>query len=170
MSGAQLMVLLSTFWIPLAVGASISTGKAEMTHWTADAPGVRRRLTIYDLPTTASTESASNLGKISPELVAFISGALREVSDALTSRFSLAEARVEHERALGAYKETVRTWLERYRLGTSSYCEVLQERQLHFPGGKTPSCRPNSTNCWRSFNPTARWAVASRTRRSRNDH
>jgi multidrug efflux system outer membrane protein len=57
----------------------------------------------------------------------------REVSDALISRQRLAEERVEQETAVGAYREAVEVVLERYRIGQSSYYEVLQEQQQLFP-------------------------------------
>jgi multidrug efflux system outer membrane protein len=63
---------------------------------------------------------------------AVLSG-FREVSDALISRQQLADERVEQERAVGAYKEAVQVVMERYRIGQSSYYEVLQEQQQLFP-------------------------------------
>ena len=63
--------------------------------------------------------------------------AFREVSDALISRQRLAEARVEQERAVSAYQQAVQVVTERYRLGQSSYYEVLQEQQQLFPAENT---------------------------------
>jgi multidrug efflux system outer membrane protein len=57
----------------------------------------------------------------------------REVSDALISRGRFAEARVQQERAVKAYQQAVQVAIERYRLGQSSYYEVLQEQQLLYP-------------------------------------
>ena len=51
------------------------TGKAAMTDWTSDAPGVRRKLTVNDLPKPNSTESARN----QPKLVKRPEGALPKV-------------------------------------------------------------------------------------------
>ncbi len=61
----------------------------------------------------------------------------REVSDALITRRYLMDARTEQERAVAAYKEAVEVSLERYRLGQSSYYEVLQEEQQLFPAENT---------------------------------
>jgi multidrug efflux system outer membrane protein len=57
----------------------------------------------------------------------------REVSDALVSRQFLAEGRGAQETAVGAYREAVQVVMERYRVGQSSYYEVLQEQQQLFP-------------------------------------
>jgi multidrug efflux system outer membrane protein len=59
--------------------------------------------------------------------------ALQQVSSALVSRQKLSEVRVQQASAVTAYKEAVRVSMERYRLGQSSYYEVLQEQQLLFP-------------------------------------
>ena len=47
------------------VGAEekVLTGKAAMGDWTSDAPGVRRRLTVEDLPPPNATKSATNKPK-----------------------------------------------------------------------------------------------------------
>ena len=57
----------------------------------------------------------------------------REVSDALISRQRLAEERVEQDTAVGAYHEAVEVVLERYRIGQSSYYDMLQEQQQLYP-------------------------------------
>ena len=57
----------------------------------------------------------------------------REVSDALLARQYLVQARLEQERAVGAYREAVQVASERYRVGQSSYYEVLQEQQQLYP-------------------------------------
>jgi len=57
----------------------------------------------------------------------------REVSDALLARQYLAQARIEDERAVAAYREAVQVVIQRYREGQSSYYEVLQEQQQLFP-------------------------------------
>ena len=57
----------------------------------------------------------------------------REVSDALISRQRLIEERAAREITVGAYREAVEVVLERYRIGQSSYYEVLQEQQQLFP-------------------------------------
>lgn len=59
--------------------------------------------------------------------------ALQEVSNALIAREKLAQARIGHARAVTAYQEAVRIVIQRYRLGQSSYFEVLQEQQLLYP-------------------------------------
>jgi multidrug efflux system outer membrane protein len=59
--------------------------------------------------------------------------AFGEVSNALISRERLAEARFEQTRAVDAYRDAISIATERYRLGRSSYYEVLQEQQLLFP-------------------------------------
>lgn len=59
--------------------------------------------------------------------------AFAEVSDALIARQKSAEAAAATDRAVAAYKEALRLALERYRLGKSSYYEVLQQQQLLFP-------------------------------------
>jgi multidrug efflux system outer membrane protein len=59
--------------------------------------------------------------------------AFQEVSDALVSREKYAAVLDEQARAVDAYQEAVKISLERYRLGSASYYEVLQEQQLLFP-------------------------------------
>lgn len=61
----------------------------------------------------------------------------REVSDALISRREFADARLAQETAVGAYREAVQVVNERYRVGQSSYYEVLQEQQQLFPAENT---------------------------------
>src|SRR5262245_50004502 len=51
------------------------TGQSAMGDWTTDAPGVRRRITVADLPKPYATESARN----SPRLVPRPAGALPQV-------------------------------------------------------------------------------------------
>jgi glucose/arabinose dehydrogenase len=48
-----------------ATAAELVTGEAAMGDWTSDAPGVRRMITISDLPEPNATDSASN----SPNIV-----------------------------------------------------------------------------------------------------
>jgi glucose/arabinose dehydrogenase len=53
--------------LPCALGAdeaSILTGREAMGDWSTDAPGVRRRITVNDLPAPDSTRSASNHPKL----------------------------------------------------------------------------------------------------------
>ena len=45
---------------PQAAEAKVLTGKAALGDWTTDAPGVRRRLTLSDLPAPNPAESARN--------------------------------------------------------------------------------------------------------------
>src|SRR2546429_8992517 len=49
----------AVFVIPIITGAAaekgaVLTGKAAMGDWTTDAPGVRRKLTVQDLPPPSS--------------------------------------------------------------------------------------------------------------------
>lgn len=62
-----LFTLLACFSISLAYAddaAKVLTGRAAMGDWTTDAPGVRRRLTVDDLPEPNATESAKNPPKM----------------------------------------------------------------------------------------------------------
>jgi multidrug efflux system outer membrane protein len=64
---------------------------------------------------------------------ATVLNAFLEISDALVSREKLAEARTHQTRAVDAYQVAVKISMERYRLGSADYFEVLQEQQLLFP-------------------------------------
>jgi multidrug efflux system outer membrane protein len=64
---------------------------------------------------------------------AAVLNALQEVSDALISRQKSADSGIQASNAVIAYKEAVKVSLERYRLGNSSYYEVLEQQQLLFP-------------------------------------
>jgi multidrug efflux system outer membrane protein len=64
---------------------------------------------------------------------ATVLNAFLEISDALVSREKLAEARTHQSRAVDAYKVAVKISMERYRLGSADYFEILQEQQLLFP-------------------------------------
>lgn len=57
----------------------------------------------------------------------------REVSDALIAHRYYTEARQANEQAVDAYREAVQVVLQRFRLGQSSYYEVLQEEQQLYP-------------------------------------
>ena len=46
------------------VDAKLITGKAAMGDWTSDAPGVRRKITVKDLPAPSSNVLAINLPRI----------------------------------------------------------------------------------------------------------
>ncbi len=59
--------------------------------------------------------------------------ALQEVSDALITREKSAAAAIQESNAVIAYKEALKVSMERYRLGNSSYYEVLEQQQLLFP-------------------------------------
>lgn len=59
--------------------------------------------------------------------------AFQEISDALISREKFASARTEQGRAVAAYKVAVKISMDRYRMGSADYYEVLQEQQLLFP-------------------------------------
>ena len=61
---------------PVAPGdAATLTGEAALGDWTTDAPGVRRKLTVKDLPAPYATTSAEN----SAEIVARPAGAMPKV-------------------------------------------------------------------------------------------
>ena len=60
-----------------AAEAKVLTGKAALGDWTSDAPGVRRRLTLNDLPAPNPAESASN----KPNLVKRPEGAWPKAPD-----------------------------------------------------------------------------------------
>ena len=64
---------------------------------------------------------------------AAVLNAFQEISDALISRKKSAEARTQQTRAVEAYKIAVKISMERYRMGSADYYEVLQEQQLLFP-------------------------------------
>jgi multidrug efflux system outer membrane protein len=64
---------------------------------------------------------------------ATVLNAFQEISNALISREKLADVRTQQSCAVDAYKEAVKTAMERYRLGNASYYEVLQEQQQLFP-------------------------------------
>jgi multidrug efflux system outer membrane protein len=64
---------------------------------------------------------------------ATVLNAFQEISNALISREKLADVRTQQSRAVDAYKEAVKTAMERYRLGNAGYYEVLQEQQQLFP-------------------------------------
>lgn len=62
-----------------------------------------------------------------------VNAAFAEVSDALTTQAKLAEARVAQERAVVAYRESVRLSRVRYDSGLASYFEVIEAQQQLFP-------------------------------------
>jgi multidrug efflux system outer membrane protein len=68
---------------------------------------------------------------------AAVLNALQEVSGALISRDKSAVARSQQSRAVEAYKIAVKISMERYRMGSADYYEVLQEQQLLFPAENT---------------------------------
>jgi multidrug efflux system outer membrane protein len=68
---------------------------------------------------------------------AAILNSFQEISDALISREKSASARTEQSRAVEAYKIAVKISMERYRMGSADYYEVLQEQQLLFPAENT---------------------------------
>jgi len=45
-------------------GRKLLTGKAAMGDWTGDAPGVRRKITVADLPPPNENRSASNSPRV----------------------------------------------------------------------------------------------------------
>ncbi|MES2707519.1 MAG: sorbosone dehydrogenase family protein [Verrucomicrobiota bacterium] len=69
MKSARLSLLsaaLVGFSLPAAASAAekpLLTGKDAMSDWTGDAPGVRRKITVADLPKPGATESSRNMPK-----------------------------------------------------------------------------------------------------------
>jgi multidrug efflux system outer membrane protein len=63
--------------------------------------------------------------------------ALRDVSDALSSRERLAEAREQRSRQVAALEAAVKLSSERYVAGKASYYEVLEAQQQLFPAELT---------------------------------
>lgn len=59
--------------------------------------------------------------------------AFSEVSNAITAQERLAETRVQQERAVRAYEESVRLAFVRYDYGLANYYEVIEAQQLLFP-------------------------------------
>ena len=68
---------------------------------------------------------------------ASVLNAFQEISDALISREKSASARLQQSRAVESYKIAVKISMERYRMGSADYYEVLQEQQLLFPAENT---------------------------------
>ncbi|MGI8438378.1 MAG: PQQ-dependent sugar dehydrogenase [Chthoniobacterales bacterium] len=68
-----LVLLLAFVWVAPAgaAEAKLRTGQEAMGDWTSDAPGVRRKITVADLPPPNDTRSADN----GPTVVAPPSGA-----------------------------------------------------------------------------------------------
>jgi glucose/arabinose dehydrogenase len=69
--GVALFALLSLFITGEAadsnrVGGKLLTGKTAMGDWTSDAPGVRRRITVDDLPPPSSNVLAINPPRVVP--------------------------------------------------------------------------------------------------------
>jgi glucose/arabinose dehydrogenase len=76
---------LSLLWISVACAADDSrllSGKAAMADWTSDAPGVRRRLTVNELPEPNPAESARN----QPKLVKRPAGAWPKLADGFVAQ------------------------------------------------------------------------------------
>src|SRR5438046_9040842 len=48
----------------VAESGTVLTGKAAMGDWTKDAPGVRRKITVQDLPPPSSNVLAINLPRV----------------------------------------------------------------------------------------------------------
>ena len=59
----------SSFAAPVAAAierGTLLTGKAAMGDWTSDGPGVRRKITVQDLPAPSSNGLAINLPRVIP--------------------------------------------------------------------------------------------------------
>src|SRR5438093_12780536 len=59
----------AVFVIPIITGAAaekgaVLTGKAAMGDWTSDAPGVRRKITVQDLPAPSSNILSINWPRV----------------------------------------------------------------------------------------------------------
>jgi glucose/arabinose dehydrogenase len=52
--------------VPPPKAGQLLTGQEAMGDWTTDAPGVRRRITVADLPKPFATESARNQARLVP--------------------------------------------------------------------------------------------------------
>jgi len=63
--------------------------------------------------------------------------AFEEISSELIAQQKLAIARDERRHAVVAFQEAFKIAMERYRMGTSSYYEVLQQQQQLFPAEDT---------------------------------
>src|SRR5437868_5396565 len=61
--------IVLAFGVAALIGAAaesgpLVTGKAAMSDWTKDAPGVRRKITVQDLPPPGSNALAINLPRV----------------------------------------------------------------------------------------------------------
>src|SRR5947199_936997 len=61
--------IAATFSLAVSIGAAaetgtLLTGKAAMGDWTSDAPGVRRKITVQDLPPPGSNAFAINRARV----------------------------------------------------------------------------------------------------------
>lgn len=65
MKSPRLLLLLALSFLTNSVFSEtpLLTGKDAMSDWTGDAPGVRRKITVSDLPAPGATESARNMPK-----------------------------------------------------------------------------------------------------------
>src|SRR5438132_8538418 len=62
-------IFVLAFGVTALIGAAaepgpLVTGKAAMSDWTKDAPGVRRKITVQDLPPPGSNALAINLPRV----------------------------------------------------------------------------------------------------------
>jgi hypothetical protein len=71
-----LLINLFTSLSALAAEKSLLTGKAAMGDWTEDAPGVRRKITVADLPPPNETRTPNN----APDVALRLAGAQLQVS------------------------------------------------------------------------------------------
>lgn len=65
MKSPRILPLLALSFLTSSVFGEtfLLTGKDAMSDWTGDAPGVRRKITVSDLPAPGATESARNMPK-----------------------------------------------------------------------------------------------------------
>src|SRR3989441_3108325 len=65
-SCAVFIAISFSFAVPVGVAVenTLLTGKAAMGDWTKDAPGVRRKITVNDLPAPSSNILAINRARI----------------------------------------------------------------------------------------------------------
>ena len=66
LSSAVLIAITFSVAAPVAAAESgtLLTGKAAMGHWKSDAPGVRRKITVEDLPPPSSNILSINRARV----------------------------------------------------------------------------------------------------------
>jgi multidrug efflux system outer membrane protein len=143
-ANAQVGVAIANFFPQLSLTAMFGRISPELTGVTggsANAWSIAANLAgpiFHGGQLVAQKRQAQAIrSQFALEYGATVLTAFREVSDALISRERYAEAIVQQKRAVQAYEQAVGVAVERYRLGQSSYYEVLQEQQLLYPAENT---------------------------------